>query len=200
MNLSLNSLNTWIRGFGKPQQQVPELNLVPKEFLGTPFIHSNGALVLLIVVELLLAVLLIRNYGDASLTRARELLGAEETPIAVDVNQDRLERRIDQRQTTLDNLKAALSDIERQRINWPQILDLFFNRTPVGVSVTSFRPNDTEVSLSGRAQENTGIFAFQDILAQAPCVSQVELQSISAGEVGTDFIFNLGLQAGVPCE
>ena len=87
--------------------------------------------------------------------------------------EDRLLRKISQARGALNSLQGSKTQIAEQRVDWPQLLDLFFNETPPGGSVTSFRQNGDEVSLSARAKEHRQIFDYRDILTTSPYVEQV---------------------------
>ena len=174
---------------------------MPTEYLGARVISRNNLLLVLIVLEALIAIVIFRAYGDASLTRVRELLGSEDSAqlSEEDLILERLERQINSQKTKLSDLRKARSTIEGQRINWPQLLDLFFSRTPESISDTSFRPSADSVTLSGRASKNADIFEYEDALSQSPCIAQISLERISAVPEGIDFSFTLDLQVGVDC-
>ncbi len=203
MSTPLSSFNSLIRRLGRPPLQVPEVNLIPEEYLGRRGLSRRNLFILLIVVEILIAVTLFRTYGDGTVTTIRAFLGSEEPVSTTVVTENRLARQIKQARATLNDLKESQSEIDKQRVHWPQLLDLMFNQKPQDVDVTSFRQNEDEVTLAGRAKAHEDLFGYRDILKRAKFISQVVVPSIGAGSGTGDevsFTFKLGLQRGVPVE
>ena len=201
MNLSLESINSWVRRRGQTQAQVPDLNLIPPEYLGRRKLSRNNGLALLIVMELLIIITMFQTYGSASLSKIQELLGSEEGLSVEQAAAERRARLVDNKRATLNSLKAAQSEIDNKRINWPQLLDLYFNQTPKGVSVDSFQQNGSEVSLLGVGPSETEVFEFRDILRNSAFVSDVTIPSLTADAGGgVAFQFKLSLLLGVAVE
>ena len=203
MNISISSLNTWLRRFGRPQAQVPDINLIPADHQGRRLLSGNSGFAILVVLELILVVSLFRIYGQESVTTVREYLGMEETPGPVSEPEDRLALQIKQARQNLNDLSSAGEVISRMRVSWPQLLDVIFNQVPEGVSVTSLRPSATEINMTGTAAEHSDILAYRDALTESPFVAQVIVPTIGVdpGESkNKSFTFKITALTGVAVE
>ena len=204
MNISLTSLNSWIRRLGRPPMQVPDVNLIPRDYARGRRLSRNNALVLLIVLELMIAILLFRTYGDAATDKAKGYLGQEEAPNLVQQNEQRLQTQVGQKRAQLASLKDVGGAIKAKRTDWPQLLDLFFNQTPATVSVATFRPDGDLFTLTGQAEQpNDVISTYKATLLESPFVSQVTIPSIGAAAGDSDkvdFTIRVTLQRGVTVE
>ena len=180
MNIPGTSLSSLFRRSGKSQSQVPEVNLIPPEYLGKTGVSRTNLLIALIILEVLIAMTLIRTYGGGSLDTLKGFLGSEDTSIARNVPEDPKLILIQQTRTKLANLELAHRGISSQRAAWPQLLDLIYNQAPPGVSGITFRQSVDMVTLSAQAQANSQVFEYQQSLSQSPFLDQVRVQSNNA--------------------
>ena len=199
MNISLSSVNSWLRRLGGPQPEVPDVNLIPREYMGRRIISRDSLLVLLVVLEVFIAVVLAQAYGGGSADTIKGYLGMDDGT-APPVTQDRFARRIEQAEIKLSSISTVQSQIDARRISWPSLLDTFFNQTPKGLSIPSFQQAGDGVTLLGQADQHKDILEFRDTLSSSPFIASVivlEIVSSDADGGPWEFTFELGLRKGV---
>ena len=204
MNFSIGAIDAWLRNLGKPQRQVPEVNLIPEEYLGNRFIQQNRGMLMLSVLVLGILVLQYMSHGSNSLDRLQEILNRTEESSGPIVRPDPLQNQIDAAKTVRDSLTLARNVIDSRRTSWPQLLELIYNEAPAGVIVNAFRPlSETEITITGGALSHNGVTDYRGVLASSELVTAVEIQSENVADGGGDarnFILKLTLLPGVSPE
>ena len=134
-----------------------------------------------VVLEFLLVIVLFQSYGEGTLTTIRGIMGAEEAPpTVVAPPPDPIATQIKQARTRLTDLEVTLDELNNQRTDWPQVLDLIFNNAPDGVTVKGFQQAETVVTISGLAQEHADVLEHQFMLNESPLTSKVIVPAIRA--------------------
>ena len=160
MNISMD----WIRRLGKTPQQVPDINLIPSDYATGLRISNRNLLVALVLLEVLIIVALFPSYGQNALDSIR---GGEEPAAVTNPVEENLKRQINQVSAdigALEAIQALPQALNAERVQWPQLLDLIFNKAPQDVIVSPFLVEGNAIALSGRATKRKEIFAYEKVL------------------------------------
>ena len=182
MSTRFGTIGSLFRGMSGSSQRVPEVNLIPSEYLGRQAFSRTNGLILLIVIELLMAIMLFRTYGSGTVDTFKSRLDMEIDVGAADLPEDPLTLAIQNSRAQLRNARNALEELDQRRVQWPELLDLIFNQPPEGVTVSSFKHTEGRVLLEGEAPATDDMFLYKEILLESIVVFDAEI--LKVGGVG----------------
>ncbi|MBI2165517.1 MAG: hypothetical protein HYU29_03830 [Chloroflexi bacterium] len=183
------------------QARVPEINLMPPEYLPKPFLTPERRTLLLLVLELLVIIVLFRSYGENTTASIRYLTGRESSSTQEQLRADQLTLQINTLKAQVNRLNASENEVATRAVDWPPLLKSIFGSGTQGLEVFALRESLGVITLSGATPRSDDIVAYREYLLQVPNVKTAKVLSVGgqAQEQRIPFTLQLELKApGVP--
>lgn len=113
---------------------------------------------------------------EADLQAAQEDLDTVSTP-APEVQE--LMNTLAQVQESASELQEAYPTIVAGRMDWAAVMAVISNYDPAQLTLTSITQADNQITLKGRATDNSAVFSYVDALEASGLFSRVDLRSVS---------------------